>query len=259
MEREEIKAIIENLLLAADNPLTPEHLKQTFTEGPDLPALKDMLEELKEEYSARNLQIIEVAEGYQLTTRNEYVDWVRKFLKLDKTAKLSQPSLDTLSIIAYKQPLTRQEVDDVRGVDSSGVIKTLLDKKIISPAGRKQVAGRPIMYKTTRKFLEYFGLKDLSDMPTLEDFKEVELDGDDDETQQSLFDFGTMPEGAETPETSEGADTPDESAAQESPDAAALPDQTPEIDAVETDTVETDATDDLETPVQSGESGSDAS
>ena len=91
---------------------------------------------------------------------------------------MSQPGLDTLSIIAYKQPLTRQEVDDIRGVDSSGVIKTLLEKKVIGPAGRKKVPGRPIMYRTTQKFLEYFGLKDLNDLPTLEDLKEDLEDGD---------------------------------------------------------------------------------
>ena len=102
----------------------------------------------------------------------------RQFLKLDRSSRLSQPGLDTLSIIAYKQPLTRQEVDDIRGVDSSGVIKTLLEKKVIGPAGRKKVPGRPIMYRTTQKFLEYFGLKDLNDLPTLEDLKEDLEDGD---------------------------------------------------------------------------------
>ena len=137
-----------------------------------------ILEELKEEYQSRNLQILEVADGYQLCTRHEFNDWIRKFLKLDRSSRLSQPGLDTLSIIAYKQPLTRQEVDDIRGVDSSGVIKTLLEKKVIGPAGRKKVPGRPIMYRTTQKFLEYFGLKDLNDLPTLEDLKEDLEDGD---------------------------------------------------------------------------------
>jgi len=132
---------------------------------------------LIDEYNSRNLQILQVAEGYQLCTRHDYSDWVRKFLKFDKTTKLSQPSLDTLAIIAYKQPLTKAEVEEIRGVDSSGVVRTLLEKKVISPGGRKKVPGRPIMYRTTRKFLEYFGLRDLSDLPTLEDFKESELEG----------------------------------------------------------------------------------
>jgi len=108
-------------------------------------------------------------------------------MKFDKTTKLSQHSLDTLAIIAYKQPLTKAEVEEIRGVDSSGVVRTLLEKKVISPGGRKKVPGRPIMYRTTRKFLEYFGLRDLSDLPTLEDFKESELEG------QASLDQTTLP------------------------------------------------------------------
>ena len=178
MEREEVKAIIENILLAADQPVSDSQFKNLFADKVEKVALNSILEELMEEYKSRNLQIIQVAEGYQLCTRNDYSDWVRKFLKFDKTTKLSQPSLDTLAIIAYKQPLTRLEVEEIRGVDSSGVVKTLLEKKVIAPGGRKKVPGRPIMYRTTRKFLEYFGLRDLSDLPTLEDFKENELEGE---------------------------------------------------------------------------------
>ena len=178
MEREELKSIVENVLLAADQPINADELCKIFLDGTDKSQLQSILDELKEEYSSRNLQVIEVADGYQLCTRHEYNDYIRKFLKLDRSTRLSQPSLDTLSIIAYKQPLTRQEVDEIRGVDSSGVIKTLLEKKVIGPAGRKKVPGRPIMYRTTQKFLEYFGLKDLSDLPTLEDLREV-LEGEE--------------------------------------------------------------------------------
>ena len=178
MEREEVKAIIENILLAADQPVSDSQFKNLLTDKVEKGALNSILEELMEEYKSRNLQILQVAEGYQLCTRNDYSDWVRKFLKFDKTTKLSQPSLDTLAIIAYKQPLTRLEVEEIRGVDSSGVVKTLLEKKVIAPGGRKKVPGRPIMYRTTRKFLEYFGLRDLSDLPTLEDFKENEIEGE---------------------------------------------------------------------------------
>jgi len=176
VEREEIKAVIENILLAADQPVSQTQLKSLFGDEIEKVSLKSVLEELIDEYKTRSLQIIQVAEGYQLCTRHDYSNWVRKFLKFDKTTKLSQPSLDTLSIIAYKQPLTKAEVEEIRGVDSSGVVRTLLEKKIISPGGRKKVPGRPIMYRTTRKFHEYFGLKDLSDLPTLEDFKENELE-----------------------------------------------------------------------------------
>ena len=177
MEQEEIKAIIENILLAADQPVSETQFKNLLGDEVEKVSFKPVLEELVDEYSSRNLQILQVAEGYQLCTRHDYSDWVRKFLKFDKTTKLSQPSLDTLAIIAYKQPLTKAEVEEIRGVDSSGVVRTLLEKKVISPGGRKKVPGRPIMYRTTRKFLEYFGLRDLSDLPTLEDFKESELEG----------------------------------------------------------------------------------
>ena len=178
MQRDELKSIIENILLAADQPVHVGELEKIFLNTAEKKDLQLILEELKEEYQSRNLQILEVADGYQLCTRHEFNDWIRKFLKLDRSSRLSQPGLDTLSIIAYKQPLTRQEVDDIRGVDSSGVIKTLLEKKVIGPAGRKKVPGRPIMYRTTQKFLEYFGLKDLNDLPTLEDLKEDIEDGD---------------------------------------------------------------------------------
>ena len=177
MEQEEIKAIIENILLAADQPVSETQFKNLLGGEVENVSFKLVLEALIDEYNSRNLQILQVAEGYQLCTRHDYSDWVRKFLKFDKTTKLSQPSLDTLAIIAYKQPLTKAEVEEIRGVDSSGVVRTLLEKKVISPRGRKKVPGRPIMYRTTRKFLEYFGLRDLSDLPTLEDFKESELEG----------------------------------------------------------------------------------
>ena len=186
MEQEEIKAVIENILLAADQPVSEAQFKNLLGDEVEKVSFKSVLEELVDEYSSRNLQILQVAEGYQLCTRHDYSDWVRKFLKFDKTTKLSQPSLDTLAIIAYKQPLTKAEVEEIRSVDSSGVVRTLLEKKVISPGGRKKVPGRPIMYRTTRKFLEYFGLRDLSDLPTLEDFKESELEGEVSPDQTTL-------------------------------------------------------------------------
>jgi len=203
LEREELKAIVENILLASDQPVTADDLQSTLMNGTDKAELRSLLEELQEEYQSRNLKIDEVAGGYQLCTRTEYSDWVRKFLKLDKTTKLSQPSLDTLSIIAYKQPLTKQEVEEIRGVDCGGVIRTLLDKKIIGPAGRKKVPGRPIMYRTTRKFLEYFGLKDLADLPTLEDLQE-EIPGELESNDPSEMDFNASSEQNASPEGGKG-------------------------------------------------------
>ena len=199
MEREELKAIVENILLASDQPVTPDDLQSTLMNGTEKAELRSLLQELQEEYQSRNLRIDEVAGGYQLCTRTEYSDWIRKFLKLDKTTKLSQPSLDTLSIIAYKQPLTKQEVEEIRGVDCGGVIRTLLDKKFVTLAGRKKVPGRPIMYRTTRKFLEYFGLKDLADLPTLEDLQD-ELQGELESNVQEEMDFNTSREQNVLPE-----------------------------------------------------------
>ena len=213
MEREELKSIVENVLLAADQPINASELSKIFLDGTDKNQLQSILDELKEEYNSRNLQIMEVADGYQLCTRHEYNDWIRKYLKLDRSSRLSQPSLDTLSIIAYKQPLTRQEVDDIRGVDSSGVLKTLLEKKVIGPAGRKKVPGRPIMYRTTQKFLEYFGLKDLSDLPTLEDLRE-EMEGEDPPLQTQI-EFSTSEAASSStsedePLTESGEDSADD-------------------------------------------------
>ena len=208
MQRDELKSIIENILLAADQPVHVGELEKIFLNTAEKKDLQLILEELKEEYQSRNLQILEVADGYQLCTRHEFNDWIRKFLKLDRSSRLSQPGLDTLSIIAYKQPLTRQEVDDIRGVDSSGVIKTLLEKKVIGPAGRKKVPGRPIMYRTTQKFLEYFGLKDLNDLPTLDDLKEDIEDGDNPLQSQIEFAKSESESSSEMLEDEEDVSSP---------------------------------------------------
>ena len=218
MDRNELKPIIENLLLASDQPVSPDLLRQTFLNGTSKEELLSVLKELQEDYQSNNLQIVEVADGFQLCTRPEYSDWIRKFLKLDSSFKLSRAALDTLAIIAYKQPLTRAEVDEIRGVDSSGVVRTLLEKKIIAPAGRKNVAGKPMMFRTTQKFLEYFGLRDLSEMPTLEDFNE-ELEGQVEPEQDELSFDPDSPEppppdtdhlnGAVSEETAAGARDPE--------------------------------------------------
>ena len=215
VEHNELKAIIENLLLAADQPVTLEHLRQTFVNGTDKSQLGKVLKELMEDYKTKNIQIVQVADGYQLCTRQEYSDWIRKFLKMDRTFRLSQASLDTLSIIAYKQPLTRAEIDGIRGVDSGGVLRTLLEKKIICPAGRKDVPGRPFMYRTTRKFLDYFGLRELNDLPTLEDFQASDLDEEGGPVQTEIsFDESSAPSpqdrGSSGEENSEGILSSDE-------------------------------------------------
>lgn len=166
------RSIIENILFIADSPITIEKIGEVFNGEMNKAEIKGILDELKADYNGRGVQLVEIAEGYQICTRPEYAEWIKKFYKIDKGSKLSHASLETLSIIAYKQPITRIEMEEIRGVDSGGVVKTLSEKNLIKNMGRKKVPGRPMMYGTTRKFLEYFGLKSLTDLPTLEELKE---------------------------------------------------------------------------------------
>ncbi len=176
MDEINLKAVIENLLLVSDKPLVLDKLRNFFDRKYDRETLKTILNEIKEGYDSSNLQIQEVAGGYQLATRHEYADWIRKFHKADRATRLSKQALDTLSIISYKQPITRMEIDNIRGVDSGGVVKTLLEKNLIRIMGRREVPGKPIMYGTSRKFLEYFGLRSIGDMPSLKEFREQDLE-----------------------------------------------------------------------------------
>src|SRR3972149_8924054 len=178
MELNTARSIIENILFIADSPITQEKIGEVFNGEMNKAEIKGILDELKADYNGRGVQLVEIAEGYQLCTRPEYAEWIKKFYKIDKGSKLSHASLETLSIIAYKQPITRIEMEEIRGVDSGGVVKTLSEKNLIKNMGRKKVPGRPMMYGTTRKFLEYFGLKSLTDLPTLEEFKDDIQKGD---------------------------------------------------------------------------------
>jgi segregation and condensation protein B len=117
--------------------------------------------------------LVEVAGGYQLTTKQECAPWIRRLEEIRTASRLSKPALETIAIIAYKQPITRPEIEEIRGVDTAGVIKTLLERRLIKIAGRREAVGRPLLYGTTKEFLEYFGLRDLSGLPSLKEFKEV--------------------------------------------------------------------------------------
>lgn len=183
MDLNTARSIIENILFIADSPITMEKIGEVFNGEMNKAEIKGILDELKADYNGRGVQLVEIAEGYQLCTRPEYAEWIKKFYKIDKGSKLSHASLETLSIIAYKQPITRIEMEEIRGVDSGGVVKTLSEKNLIKNMGRKKVPGRPMMYGTTRKFLEYFGLKSLTDLPTLEELKE-DTQKADTETQE---------------------------------------------------------------------------
>ena len=173
MQDSEIRKIIEALLFASPEPLTQAKVNSIFY--PDTPNLKEVVMQLNEQYvhDDRAFEINQVAGGYQLVSRQEYEHFIRKMLNKSGRLALSSAALDSLAIIAYKQPIGRYEVEAIRGVDSSGVLKTLLNRNLIKIKGRDSGPGRPLLYKTTNKFLEHFGLNRLSDMPKLKEITEL--------------------------------------------------------------------------------------
>ena len=171
---EEKIAIIEALLFASESPLTVERIVETLSDT-EKKEIVSLLEGLIREYDARGggICLREVAGGFQFRTRTDLSLWVRK-LKAGRPALLSTPALETLAVVAYRQPLVKAEIDRIRGVDASGALKGLLEKKLVRIVGRKDVPGKPIIYGTTRKFLEVFNLKDLSELPTLRELKDLQ-------------------------------------------------------------------------------------
>jgi segregation and condensation protein B len=172
MTNEERKAALEAIIYAADEPATIEQLAKAL--GEEKLAVQASLDELVASYAseARGIEIRAVAGGYKLYTKPQQHDVVRRFIKsLRPPLRLSMPALETLAVIAYKQPVTSPEISEIRGVNTSGVISTLLDKHLITTAGRKEVMGRPILYKTSKEFLMRFGLSDLEELPSLKEFE----------------------------------------------------------------------------------------
>ncbi len=169
----DLKAIVEALIFASPDPVTPKGLgKLLDTETRE--DIEAAIEALKAEYRRPGgLQLVEVAGGYQIVTRPELHEWVRRLFHERTTQKLSVAALETLAVIAYKQPITAPEIADVRGVNAAGVVGTLVERKLVKIVGRKQVVGRPFLYRTTREFLDRFGLNDLSDLPKVEDMSEL--------------------------------------------------------------------------------------
>lgn len=169
-----LKAILEALLFVSGEPLTIDRLV-TVLEGASRAEVREAMKALQADYAldGRGLQIVEVAGGYQIATRVDCAAWIKRLEKAKAGAKLSRSAMETLAIIAYKQPLVRAEIEQIRGVDTAGVLRTLLDRRLIRIVGRKDIPGRPIMYGTSKPFLQAFGLKDLSDLPALRDIKEL--------------------------------------------------------------------------------------
>ncbi len=169
----ELKSIVEALIFASPEPVTVKTLTKLLDTEPkeDIVAA---IEALKQDYDRPGgLQMVEVAGGYQITTRTELHEWVRRLFHERTTQKLSVAALETLAVVAYKQPVTAPEIAEIRGVNTAGVVGTLVDRKLVKIVGRKQVVGRPFMYGTTREFLDRFGLNDLSDLPKVEDMSEL--------------------------------------------------------------------------------------
>jgi segregation and condensation protein B len=165
--------VIEALIFVSDEPLTVKNIADVLKEDKEI--IGEAVKTLAEEFNGRNggLQLREVAGGWQFATRPEYHEHVRAFLKTRPSAKLTIASLETLAVIAYRQPVTVPEILEIRGVQSPSSIKTLLDKKLIVAKGRKDTVGRPMMYGTSKEFLLQFGLKDLSELPSVEDFHDL--------------------------------------------------------------------------------------
>lgn len=183
-EDAQLRAVLEAIIYVTDEPLSSAQIAAALEQPRE--RVEQLLEQLVAEYEKpeHGLTIREVAGGYRMGTRPEHHDAVRAFVRsLKPPLKLSLPALETLAVIAYKQPITAPEIMEIRGVQGAGVLKTLLDRKLIATAGRKNVVGKPILYRTTKEFMVHFGLKDLSELPSLKEFEELRRFAEPDENQ----------------------------------------------------------------------------
>lgn len=178
MERNELKSVIESLIFVSEEPMTPELMAIVFEEeGIKKKEIKEVIAEITEEWKSnpeRGIELVEVAGGYQFRTKSEMADWIKK-LNVPKPVRLSQAALETMAIIAYRQPVMRADIENIRGVDSGGVLKTLLEKGLIRILGKGDEAGNPLLYGTTKAFLEIFSLNSLKELPTLKEIESLEV------------------------------------------------------------------------------------
>lgn len=190
MDINDIKKVIESLLFVSDKPLLNREIKAVIkNELPENVKIEDIMNELQQEYENldRSFELKFVADGWTFATKPQYSPWIKILLKEKTILKLSPSAMEVLAIIAYKQPITRAEIDNVRGVDSGGVVDTLTDRKFIKIVGRKETLGRPLLYGTTQEFLRHFGLSHLSELPVIESEKDVLADKKED-IQELPFD-----------------------------------------------------------------------
>lgn len=222
MEDNEAKSIIEAILFISGDPVSLDSIRKLIEV--DKYNTDRLIRELISDYSVRHtgILIMEVSDGFQMVSNPACAPWVKKLLNTAVPKKLTQSSIETIAIVAYKQPIIKAEIEAIRGVNSDGVVKTLLERRMIKILGRKEVPGRPLMYGTTYEFLQYFGLKDLSELPTLKEFSEVDIPEppetipDEAETpgEQAEEYAAASPENGDAGESAEG-DVPELSAKQD--------------------------------------------
>ena len=198
-----IKEIIESLIFAAEEPLTVAQLKQ-LTNSKSTEGIREALRDMEAEYETSGIQLRKVGGGYQFRTHPDNARWVRK-LHATRAPRLTRAMLETLAIIAYRQPVTRPEIEEIRGVDSGSTIRVLLERNMIRITGKKEEPGRPILYGTTRLFMEFFALRDLKDLPTLKEFTEL----NEENAEEVELKYGT-PEEAEAAVDAQRGETPPE-------------------------------------------------
>ncbi len=199
----ELKAIVESLIFASVDPISVEKLANIL-EGRDKAAIKEALSELVEDYKVRGggFYLEQIGGGWAFRTNSEFSPWIRRLFKIG-LQRLSKAAMESIAIVAYRQPITRAELEGVRGVDSAGVLSTLMEKRLVKIVGRKEVPGRPVVYGTTKEFLETFDLKDLSCLPSLKDIQNAEPEFDDAE-QEKAFTEGRDARPPEAPEDNSG-------------------------------------------------------
>lgn len=187
MEKERLLGIIEALVFASERPLKVEDIRKVVT-GASPGEIRDGLDDLKKVYNegSGGIYIFDVAGGFQFRTRPEFAPHVKELLEI-KPKRLSKAAMEALAIIAYRQPVVRTDIERIRGVDSGGVVKVLLDRKLVKIVGKKDVPGRPLLYSTTQEFLTTFGLKDLKSLPTLREMGELFIEGEIEEKEKLLF------------------------------------------------------------------------
>ncbi len=234
-DEDERLALLEAIVYVAEDPVGADQIAEAL--GFPVDTVRGDLERLVESYKPerRGLEVRQVAGGFKMFTKAQHHDAVRKFVKLlQPKLKLSPPALETLAVVAYKQPITLPEIQAIRGVNASGVVHTLLKHKLISTAGRKKVVGKPMMYKTTREFLVQFGLNDLTELPNLKELEELSRAALGEEDEERTSEASQEPETDQTPETDQESETDQEPDTDQEPEtdqeSETTTDQEPEAD-----------------------------